>query len=109
MNLSRKLPTFIEVLGTGRRKARDARFIADALGLSRGRTAEFIRELARLANANGIPVCSCSKGFFLAETQGELDDYVANLFSREHGLRCRIIDLRKINVEEYHESKHQAR
>lgn len=85
-------------LKRGKANAMDARDIAKAIGAKRERTEVIVRSAIRDLNLNGHPICSCSKGFFIADTQAELDEYVRSLRKRIAGVQQRISALERVTV-----------
>ena len=66
----------------------------DGNGLGSENTSPTFRRMVREANRRGIAICSCSKGFFMAETRFEVDAYMESLERRMVALAERVNDLR---------------
>jgi len=87
----------IFVLGDGKAAAQHAPGLQDTLHMDAGHTQEPTRDLIRDAIVNhGIPIGSTTQdGYFLIDTQEELDETTTTLEQRIDGLRNRIDGLRR--------------
>lgn len=73
-------------LPTGKKNAVTSGKLAKLMGWSPSQTNEKIRALCKeLLIFDGVPVCSCSRGFFLGN-QEEIMEYIGNLQTRKMGL-----------------------
>lgn len=71
----------------GKRKAKPASWISRTLGLPSTATSEKVRAAAKiLLVEEGLPVVSCSKGFYYASGPEDLVEYRTNLRNRMQGL-----------------------
>ena len=69
-----------------------AREIALALGLPTRNTQFAVRQMiTAVMQDHGIPICSNSRGFFVAETADELLKYERTLIARQRAIRKRQI------------------
>jgi hypothetical protein len=103
MDLSKKLQKFIDALPVGASRAISARDLRERLGPHSWAI------LTREAQANGIPVIHRRFGlYYIAETQEELEGALTRMLGELHDLRVMFQRLRKVDVEEYHESRHST-
>lgn len=86
----------LDALEVGREKAKTADELADQIGTPQERTQLPIRELAEKANQEGFPVCSCSRGFFLADSREDLLIYSRSLAHRALALLERSVTVSEI-------------
>jgi hypothetical protein len=75
------------VLRRGRENAMTARAIASALGINDGQTNYELRRTLKCMLREGYPVISCEQGFFVAQDEVELQDYIQSLRVRILGLQ----------------------
>jgi len=87
----------ISVLGDGKAAAQHAYELEDNLDMDIGPTQEPTRDLIRDAIVNHeFPIGSTPQdGYFLIDTEGELNEAINNLQQRIDGLRNRINGLRR--------------
>jgi hypothetical protein len=83
----------LEVLQEGHANAIDATTIRIKCGFPKGRTEEYVRGVVREMVAQGIPVGSGRKGFFLITTPEDLERAARDYRARIRGLQQRLIDL----------------
>jgi hypothetical protein len=80
----------IQILGVGRRNALTSPDIQRRLGLPREQTSESTRGLVLHAiEEHGVPIVSGGRGYWIAESQSEVDDYLGSLEARIVGVRNR--------------------
>lgn len=83
-------------LDDGRKNAQSAPKLEGALGMPSGHTQEPTRALIKSAITDqNIPIGSGHSGYFLVDTQGELDQVVADLQDRIDGIQARIDGLQR--------------
>ena len=81
----------INELEDGAENAKNADIIEGDLGMDSGRTNEPTRQLITECILNDkYPIGSASTGYFLIDSEDELDDVVSSLEGRIQGLRNRI-------------------
>jgi hypothetical protein len=76
-------------LRRGKANAILSNVIEDRIGIQKSRTAERVRGLIREMLDDGVPIGSCTKGYFLIETAEELHEVLEDLRRREAGIRIR--------------------
>lgn len=85
-----QIQSVLETLRPGKGEALRADVIRRITGLPRGRTEESVREIVKiLIFERGIPVGSCSNGYYLIQTPEELEEVVEDLSSRAAGCLSR--------------------
>jgi hypothetical protein len=93
--MSRKEDLIAE-LEDGAQNAKNADILEADLGMDSGRTNEPTRQLITECILNDkYPIGSGNKGFFLINSENELNDVVGSLEGRIHGIRNRINALRE--------------
>jgi hypothetical protein len=93
--MSRK-DDLIAELEDGAQSAKNADVIENNLGMDVGRTNEPTRQLITDCILNDkYPIGSANNGYFLIDSEAELDDVVDSLEGRIQGLRNRIDALRE--------------
>jgi hypothetical protein len=87
----------LRLLQVGEANAITASSLSESLGLDDGITSETVRlELIKpMIEENGIPIGSCSKGYFILETKEELSASVDDLNRRIRGMENRKRGLRR--------------
>jgi len=83
----------IQAMPIGKENARHATDISNEVGLDPGTTNESLRGYIRKMIAEGSPLCSCSKGFFIPQNAKEFQEYVESLWDSIEGIQTRIRDL----------------
>lgn len=92
-----KINALISVLGDGKANSKHASELESSLDMDVGHTQEPTRDLIREAIVNHeMPIGSTPQaGYFLINTEAELDEAVNNLQQRIEGLNKRINGLRR--------------
>lgn len=84
----------------GKARAKTSGELMRMLGLQPSGTNERLRAAAKiLLKARKIPMVSCTKGFYLATSVREVDDYIENLEARAMALWEDVADLKAVRDE----------
>jgi hypothetical protein len=86
----RQVKKLLRTKARGRGAAIRASVIREVAGLPKTLTEELVRELIRELIADGNPIGSRGKGYFLIETMEELKEVVDGLRARQEGIETRI-------------------
>lgn len=86
----RRVKKILRTKARGKGAAIQASVIRETAGLPKTLTEELVRELIRDLIADGNPIGSRGKGYFLIETMQELTEVVAGLRARQEGIETRI-------------------
>lgn len=74
----------------GKENAATTSQIAKELGIKENYTNTHIRKATLEALEKGCCICSCDKGYFVANTYTELTEYINSLYSRIFGIQKRM-------------------
>lgn len=86
----RRVKKLLRTKAQGRGAAIRASTIREVAGLPKTLTEELVRELIRELIADGNPIGSRGRGYFLIETMEELRGVVEGLRARQEGIEARI-------------------
>lgn len=73
----------LELLGTGERNAKTAKELAKNTGVS----VRDVMQAVRVERLAGLPICSSAKGYFLAETETDLQITISRLYKQARETR----------------------
>lgn len=88
----------------GKTNAIKSREIANKVGINEDDTHAKTREIIRdIKETDNLPVLACNKGYYLAETEEEFNEYIENLKNRIKGIEKRI----QITTNNYKNAKNE--
>lgn len=88
----------------GKTNAIKSREIANKVGINEDDTHAKTREIIRdIKETDNLPVLACNKGYYLAETEEEFNEYIENLKNRIKGIEKMI----QITTNNYRNAKNE--
>ncbi len=87
----------LDLLGMGKRNAVTAAVLSRRLGLNDGITSEDLRLglIKPMIEEHGIPIGSCSRGYYILEEAEEFEEVIGDLNHRIRGMQNRKRGLRR--------------
>ena len=89
-----------------------ARFLAEQLGIKKqlkGQEQANVRSVVHALRIQRFPICSSSKGYWIARSQRELDDSISDIQGRINSMQEMVSGLRESVIEEEKESTEEER